>query len=127
MAHITLNSDRSLHLTSSNAPKHKSLPLTRYCCPQNTQQRLKNASARAWTSLTNTSEIFMHIVRLADNMPVAAYVADVASTGQGHHPTHQYGRDFSSAVVGAEAGPRVVVEIVMLYVVSGVVEAACTV
>lgn len=54
-------------------------------------------------------------------------MADVASTGQGHHPTHQYGRDFSSAVVVAEAGPRVVVvEIVMLFVVSGAVEAAGT-
>lgn len=49
----------------------------------------------------------------------------VASMGLGHHPTHQYGRDFSS-VVAVVAATKVVV-VVMLSVLSTAVEAVCTV
>lgn len=50
-------------------------------------------------------------------------MVDVASTGQSHHPTHQHGRYFSSAVVVAVAGTKLVV-VVMLFVVSAAVETA---
>ena len=60
-------------------------------------------------------------------MSVAASLFDVANTDQGHHPSHRYGRDFSSAGVVAAAALPKSAEIAMGTVVSTCEEVVCNV